>query len=138
LSTQDDTKPVDRYFVTLGGVEREVCKSDYVNYERAAGFVNTLGQPHEPATASWSSSRTRTEGRIVYGRAAVVLGADDVRTSSTPTPAVPLANIHAALEQCKQAIAELVRAQHALEWMADNQDINDGDGALLNPRFGAP
>jgi hypothetical protein len=50
---------------------------------------------------------------------------DDVRSSNTPTPAVPLANIHAALAQCKQAIAELVRAQHALELMADNQDIDD-------------
>jgi hypothetical protein len=58
---------------------------------------------------------------------------DDVRTSSTPTPAVPLANIHAALEQCKRAIAELVRAQIALERMADNQDINDRHDDELSP-----
>jgi hypothetical protein len=61
---------------------------------------------------------------------------DYVRSSSTPTPAVPLANIHAALDQCKQAIAELVRAQIALERMADSQEIDDGDGSPR--RFGAP
>jgi len=63
---------------------------------------------------------------------------DDVRTSSTPTPAVPLANIHAALEQCKRTIAELVRAQIALERMADNQDIDDRQDYSSPRRFGAP
>lgn len=36
---------------------REVTKEEYVNAERAAGFHNTMGQPDEPATASFGTSR---------------------------------------------------------------------------------
>lgn len=57
-----------RYFVTTDARgEREVDKAEYVKVERLAGFNNTLGQPLEPATASFSvttrygSARGRTE-----------------------------------------------------------------------------
>lgn len=33
----------------------QATKAEYVAAERSAGFHNTLGQPEEPATSSWSS-----------------------------------------------------------------------------------
>lgn len=43
---------------------REVTKAEYVQAERAAGFHNTLGQPHEPATHSFSAASVH--GRTEY------------------------------------------------------------------------
>jgi len=40
-----------RYFVREW---KEVTKAQYVAAERRAGFVNTQGQPDEPATSSFS------------------------------------------------------------------------------------
>lgn len=51
-----------RYFITIDGEEHEVDKEVWVREERAAGFHNTMGQPNEPATASWSSSKPDDEG----------------------------------------------------------------------------
>lgn len=42
---------------------REVDKQTYVNHERNAGFHNTMGQPNEPATGSFSSTEWPWEGR---------------------------------------------------------------------------
>lgn len=57
----------DRYFVTVeGAAETEVPKRVYVQVERGCGFRNTLDQPDEPATSSFSSGPIR--GRIAYGR----------------------------------------------------------------------
>lgn len=55
------------YLVRAGGPAREVTKADYVAAERAAGLRNTLGQPDEPAT--WSFSVPGVEGfqRVVPG-----------------------------------------------------------------------
>lgn len=54
-----------RYFLTYHlGEEREVTKDEYVRAERAVGFHNTLGQPHEPATSSFGGASVR--GRTVY------------------------------------------------------------------------
>lgn len=49
-----------RYFLTE---EREVTKEEFVAAERKAGFHNTMGQPLEPATASFSNGKIsgRTE-----------------------------------------------------------------------------
>lgn len=45
-----------KYFVTIGdSPEEEVTKERFVEVERRAGFYNTMGQPHEPATGSFSS-----------------------------------------------------------------------------------
>jgi hypothetical protein len=52
----------DRYYLTE---EREVTKAEYVRAERRAGFFNTLGEPEEPATASFSGT---AEGHPVSGR----------------------------------------------------------------------
>lgn len=61
---------MDRYLLTdRYGVEHEVAKEVWVNAERCAGFVNTLGKPREPATSSWSTSDTRVEfpgGRTAF------------------------------------------------------------------------
>lgn len=57
---------MDRYYLTEGeAAEREVPKERYVSAERLAGFVNTLGQADEPATASFSNGAL--SGRIAYG-----------------------------------------------------------------------
>lgn len=63
-------------YAVLGGekIEREVSKEEYVSAERSAGFRNTLGQPNEPATASWSKGNTG--GRIEYDPRAVDLTYD--------------------------------------------------------------
>lgn len=45
---------------------REVSKNEYVAAERRNGFYNTLGQPNEPATASWSNGRTGESGRMIF------------------------------------------------------------------------
>ncbi len=54
-----------RYYLTE---EREVTKEEYVAAERRAGFYNTMGQPEEPATASFSGQCGDTEirGRTEY------------------------------------------------------------------------
>jgi hypothetical protein len=54
-----------RYYLTE---EREVTKAEYVSAERRAGFYNTLGQPAEPATASFSGRAEVVEiqGRTEY------------------------------------------------------------------------
>lgn len=58
----------NRYWLghTAGGKfhEHEATKEEYVRYERAAGFRNTLGQPDEPATAGFSGGGLR--GRLEY------------------------------------------------------------------------
>lgn len=56
---------MDRYYLTE---EREVTKEEYVRAERAAGFRNTLGQPEEPAAASFSGQTAsgKISGRTVY------------------------------------------------------------------------
>lgn len=51
-----------RYFVTedctcATPTEHEVSKAEFVSAERRAGFYNTLGQPDEPATHSFSNGR---------------------------------------------------------------------------------
>ena len=62
---------MDRYYLTeeREGLteEREVTKQEFVRAERAAGFFNTLGQPEEPATHSFSG---RTASGEVSGRTA--------------------------------------------------------------------
>lgn len=60
----------DRYFTTVGnGPEHEVTKAEFVALERACGFHDTMGQPEEPATASFSSEQkgVKASGRIEYG-----------------------------------------------------------------------
>jgi hypothetical protein len=54
-----------RYYLTE---EREVTKAEFVSAERRAGFINTLGQRDEPATASFSGRTGDAEirGRTVY------------------------------------------------------------------------
>lgn len=51
-----------RYYVN----SKEVTKEEYVAAERRNGFYNTIGFPEEPATSSWSNSRTGDHGRQVY------------------------------------------------------------------------
>lgn len=55
---------VYKYFVN----NEEVTKEQYVAAERRNGFYNTIGFPEEPATASWSNSKTGDHGRQVYVR----------------------------------------------------------------------
>ena len=63
----------DRYFLKLEGLpEFEVPKDQYVMHERNAGFWNTRGEPDEPATAGFSSSRYPYRGRIQYGKSIVL------------------------------------------------------------------
>lgn len=75
----------DRYFLTE---EREVTKEEYVGAERHAGFHNTMGRPHEPATASFSANGV--SGRIRYGRA-----------GAPQEPSAPRANDDDSAEQHK-------------------------------------
>jgi hypothetical protein len=56
----------ERYFLREW---REVSKEEYVAAERRAGFHNTLGQPREPATSSFSTNGL--EGRIKWRADAV-------------------------------------------------------------------
>lgn len=59
----------DRYYLTEGdSPEREVTKAEFISAERRAGFVNTMGEPDEPATAGFSGRAGDTEvsGRVVY------------------------------------------------------------------------
>ena len=64
----------ERYYLTLGDApEREVTKAEYVRAERRAGFYNTLGQPDEPATASFSGP---VSGRPTRGRTEYVTGGE--------------------------------------------------------------
>lgn len=61
----------DRYYLgKRTGHNREVDKATYVYYERQAGFRNTLGQPNEPATSSFSGTNDTVEicGYIDYQR----------------------------------------------------------------------
>lgn len=55
-----------RYFLSAGCREREVTKAEFVRAERKAGFRNTMGQPNEPATASFSNGTV--SGRVEYVR----------------------------------------------------------------------
>lgn len=56
----------DRYFLKLDGYAwEEATKESYVQAERRAGFRNTLGQPEEPATTSFSGGSVN--GRLCYG-----------------------------------------------------------------------
>jgi hypothetical protein len=54
-----------KYFVN----GNEVTKTEYVAAERRNGFRNTIGFPEEPATSSWSNSKTGDHGRQVFVRA---------------------------------------------------------------------
>ena len=46
----------ERYWIKFADLEwSEVSKEEYVRIERAAGFHNTMGEPDEPATASFSN-----------------------------------------------------------------------------------
>lgn len=56
-----------RYFIRQRPKWVEVDKETYVRHERYAGFRNTMGQPDEPATGSFSSSSYDVEGRLIYG-----------------------------------------------------------------------
>lgn len=53
-----------RYYVN----DIEVTKEKYVSAEREAGFRNTMNQPDEPATNSFSDSVTGLYGRYEYVR----------------------------------------------------------------------
>lgn len=47
---------MQRYWVRFADLEwSEVSKEEYVRIERVAGFVNKLGYPREPATASFNN-----------------------------------------------------------------------------------
>lgn len=54
-----------RYFIKYGlsSREQEVTKAEFVDAERAAGFVSTTGTPNEPATGGFIGS-DGTRGRI--------------------------------------------------------------------------
>lgn len=54
----------DHYSYEVNG--KRVTKEEYVAAERRNGFHNTMGFPGEPATASWSNSKTGDHGRQVY------------------------------------------------------------------------
>ena len=56
-----------RYFLAGPGSEewRQVSKNEFVSAERRCGFVNTLGQPSEPATGGFSGG-DGTRGRVEY------------------------------------------------------------------------
>lgn len=58
-----------RYYIRTVGNDRwvETDKKTYVGHERSAGFRNTMGQPDEPGTSAFSSSRYHTEGLLIYG-----------------------------------------------------------------------
>lgn len=55
---------ISGYKYEVNGIE--VSKQEYVAAERRNGFHNTIGFPEEPATASWSNSKTGDHGRQVY------------------------------------------------------------------------
>jgi hypothetical protein len=60
---------VNRFYLTEGdGPEREVSKAEFVSVERRAGFVDTLGEHDEPATAGFGAATAGTEirGRVAY------------------------------------------------------------------------
>jgi len=67
----DSKQAAARYFLTRpctcpdSPVEHEVSKADYVSAEREVGFYNTLGRPKEPATGSFSSTKS---GVTISGR----------------------------------------------------------------------
>lgn len=44
---------VHHYFITIDGKRREVTEDEWVDYERAAGFWNTMGFPERPATGGF-------------------------------------------------------------------------------------
>lgn len=46
-----------KYFLKEDGDWYEVDKRRWVLAERMAGFHNTMGQPNEPATSSWSVNK---------------------------------------------------------------------------------
>lgn len=59
------------YFLRYdNGPWENVSKQDWVRAERAAGFVNTLGRPDEPGTASFGSTvgDRHVDGRTVNVR----------------------------------------------------------------------
>lgn len=74
-----------------------VTKGEWVSAERKAGFQNTLGKPHEPATSGFSDNGFR--GVIVYTehflpgqyeddpelRRAIVKALKEHRMASTPS-----------------------------------------------------
>ncbi len=54
------------YYLSWDGGRFElVNKEEWVRVERAAGFVNTLGQPEEPGTGGFGGT---AHGRKVEGR----------------------------------------------------------------------
>ncbi|MEU9578766.1 hypothetical protein [Streptomyces chilikensis] len=59
-----------RYHLAEGdNPPREVTEAQFVAAERRAGFINTLGQPHRPATAGFSGhapNGTTLRGHITY------------------------------------------------------------------------
>lgn len=58
-----------RYYLTEGdSPEREVTKAQFVSAERRAGFVNTMREPAEPATAAFSGpvAGIPTSGRVEF------------------------------------------------------------------------
>lgn len=50
------------------GPWEQVDKATWVNVERQAGFVNTMGEPEEPGTGGFSCTRPGFDaaGRIIY------------------------------------------------------------------------
>ena len=61
----------ERYFITRPNQpECEVSKAEFVKEERAAGFINSLGEREEPATAGFGKHNEKTgeytRGRVVH------------------------------------------------------------------------
>lgn len=66
-----------RYYVTTDERgERKVSKEEFVLVERIAGFNNTLGQPFEPATSSFTGyyNGQKLSGRMEYVSLGVGIG----------------------------------------------------------------
>jgi hypothetical protein len=83
--------PTTRYFVTYGDFpEREVTKREFVLAERMAGFHNTMGQPYEPATASFGSP-------LVSGRTSEVIPLQELQELKAKI--IPLQELKAKISE---------------------------------------
>lgn len=52
----------DRFWLRFdGGPWSEVDKETFVRHERFHGFRNTMGQPNEPATSSFTANKNGVE-----------------------------------------------------------------------------
>lgn len=61
---------ITKYYLAPSGSDDEswveVTKEQFVRAERAAGFMNTMGKPDEPATGGFYSSQSTKKGRVRY------------------------------------------------------------------------